>query len=224
MKPRHTLRLSDIEYAVSFVKNYAKDNAILLPGRIPGYKRDDVVLLPSSTTKTATAVWNLYRTAAENVPDVKSVRFFSFSTFWKQLLPHILVCKQMSDLCWICQQNSKRIMRAHNRPEEEKSEGCTLYVTIILSTLSSYLRHTNHTAACTYTPSSFSHTPSLPFPPPSISLPFPPSLSLQVLQKAEEHLLLVTQERSSYRGAVEESKRQARATFKAPDGSLHHLL
>ena len=40
------------------------------------------------------------------------------------------------------------------------------------------------------------------------------------MQKAEEHLLLVTQERSSYRTAVEESKRQARATFKAPDGSF----
>ena len=56
--------------------------------------RDDVVLLPSSTTKTA--VWTLYQAAAGNTPDVKPV---GYSSFWKQL-PHILVCKMMSDLCW----------------------------------------------------------------------------------------------------------------------------
>ena len=27
----------------------------------------------------------------------------------------------MSDLCWVCQQNSTAIMRAANQPEEEKS-------------------------------------------------------------------------------------------------------
>jgi len=33
---------------VKFLENYA---AILLPGRIPGYKRDDLKLLPSSKAK-----------------------------------------------------------------------------------------------------------------------------------------------------------------------------
>ena len=33
-------------------------------------------------------------------------------SLWKQLLPQILVCKPMSDLCWTCHQNSTRIMRA----------------------------------------------------------------------------------------------------------------
>ena len=35
-----------------FIKNYAELHAILLPGRIPGYKRDDMKLLPSSEIKT----------------------------------------------------------------------------------------------------------------------------------------------------------------------------
>ena len=123
IKPHHALHLSDIEYVVSFVRNYAEDNAILLPGRIPGYKRDDVVLLPSYTAKAA--VWiNLYHAAAVITPDVKAVRYSSFCSLWKQLLPTIRVCKPMSDLCWTCQQNNTRIMRAHNRPEEEKSEVC----------------------------------------------------------------------------------------------------
>ena len=67
------------------------------------------------------------------------------------------------------------------------------------------------------------HTHTYPLSSLSLSLSLSLSVSVsvsKVLQKAEEHLLLVTQERSSYRGAVEESKRQARAAFKAPDGSF----
>ena len=41
------------------VKNYSDDNAILLPGRIPGYKSSNVQLLPSNTTKIA--VWSAYQ-------------------------------------------------------------------------------------------------------------------------------------------------------------------
>ena len=104
VKPKHALRLPDIQYIVSFIRNYAEDNATLLPGRIPGYQRDDLVLLPSSTTKKA--VWSLYHTAAENAPDVKAVEYSSFCSLRNQLLPQILVCKSMSDLSWTCQQNS----------------------------------------------------------------------------------------------------------------------
>ena len=102
VKLRHTLCLADIEYVVAFIRNYAEDNAILLPGWIPGYKRDDIILLPSSTTKAV--MWNLYLTAAESAPDVKVVGYSSFCSLWKQLPPpphpHIFVYKPMSDLCW----------------------------------------------------------------------------------------------------------------------------
>ena len=33
------------------IKNYTEENAILLPGRIPRHKRDDIKLLPSSRSK-----------------------------------------------------------------------------------------------------------------------------------------------------------------------------
>lgn len=49
--PYNTLTLFDSQNAVKFIRSYAQSNAILLPGRIPGYKRDDLQLLPSSTTK-----------------------------------------------------------------------------------------------------------------------------------------------------------------------------
>ena len=40
--PHNTTKLSDIKSVVRFILQYAKDHAILLPGRIPGYKRDDL--------------------------------------------------------------------------------------------------------------------------------------------------------------------------------------
>lgn len=48
---------------VKFIVSYAEDNAILLPGRIPGYKRDDVQLLPSNTTKHVRINVHHYRTS-----------------------------------------------------------------------------------------------------------------------------------------------------------------
>ena len=37
-------------------------------------------------------------------------------------MPKVRVMKPMSDLCHVCQQNSRAIMRSANMPEEEKSE------------------------------------------------------------------------------------------------------
>ena len=42
-----------------FLRHYAEDNAILLQGRIPGYKNCNMQLLPLSTTKTG--VWPNYQ-------------------------------------------------------------------------------------------------------------------------------------------------------------------
>ena len=49
--PKHALSFTTIEYVVKFLVNHAENNAILLPGRIPGYKETDIKLLPSSTSK-----------------------------------------------------------------------------------------------------------------------------------------------------------------------------
>ena len=117
--PHNTTKLSDIKNVVRFILQYAEDNAILLPGRIPGYKRDDLQLLPSSTTKRE--VWETYHHSALATPDVKAVCYSLFCDLWKQLTPQVVVTRPMSDLCWICQKNSNLIMRAHNRPVEEKT-------------------------------------------------------------------------------------------------------
>ena len=53
--PANTVSFADTQRVVEFLYTYAEANPILLPGRIPGYKRTDIQLLPSSTT--ARLVW-----------------------------------------------------------------------------------------------------------------------------------------------------------------------
>ena len=82
---------------------------MLLPGRVPGCKDSDVKLLPSSTTTHA--ICELYlQTAATNL--MRPVAHATFTQLWRQLLPFVVVIKPMSDLCWVCQQNSTAIMRS----------------------------------------------------------------------------------------------------------------
>lgn len=47
-----------------FLTNYVEENAIVLPGRIPGFKSDEVKVLPSSETKMS--VWRAYTFGSPN--------------------------------------------------------------------------------------------------------------------------------------------------------------
>ena len=49
--PPNAISFTDTQRVVEFLHSYSEANAILLPGRIPGYKQTDDQLLPSSTTK-----------------------------------------------------------------------------------------------------------------------------------------------------------------------------
>ena len=96
-------------------------NAMVLPGHVPGYKSSDIQLLPSSTTKHQ--VWELYQQAA-SAQSMRLVCYATSTSLWRQLLPHVVVMKPMSDLCWMCQKNSTAITRSANRPEDEKTLVC----------------------------------------------------------------------------------------------------
>ena len=51
IRPLNTLSWVIVMNTVKFICNYAEQNAILLPGRIPSHKRDGIKLLPSSDSK-----------------------------------------------------------------------------------------------------------------------------------------------------------------------------
>ena len=115
----NALVLEEVKSIITFVMHYVETNAILLPGRIPGYKRDDIKLLPSSCTKRA--VWLLYKESATSLT-LRSVAFTTFCKVWRNFMGDVVVCKPMTDLCETCQRNSAAIVRSFNKSEEGKSE------------------------------------------------------------------------------------------------------
>ncbi len=115
---------------ITFVLNYAAQNALVLPGRVPGFRKTDIRLLPSSTSKRS--VWKLYKGQMdkgqmEAVRDI-AMGYSTFCKLWRQLLPYLVVTKPMTDLCWTCQQNSTALSRAVNTPLAEKSATLTAYM------------------------------------------------------------------------------------------------
>ena len=117
--PAHALSLSATEFVIRFVMNYAEQHALLLPGRVPGYSRSDIRLLPSSVSKRG--IWKVYQTVAVE-GSIRAVAYSTFTLLWRSLLPSIILMKPMTDLCWQCQQASAAIQRSANLSEEEKSE------------------------------------------------------------------------------------------------------
>ena len=49
----------DTERAVQFLQNFAEDRGLVLPGRVPGFRRTDVKILPSLQSKAL--IWEHYR-------------------------------------------------------------------------------------------------------------------------------------------------------------------
>ena len=66
-------------------------------------------------------VWVQYKLSSDEA-GLRVVAYNTFCTLWRKLVPFITVMKPMTDLCWVCQQNSSAIMRSANTPEEHKSE------------------------------------------------------------------------------------------------------
>ena len=117
--PSNTLPQLVTENVHNFLANYVEENAIVLPGRIPGFKSDEVKVLPSSETKMS--VWRAYTSTCE-ASGVQAVSYSKFAELWQQFHPHVVVSKPMTDLCLTCQQNTTKLLRAANLSELEKSD------------------------------------------------------------------------------------------------------
>ena len=115
--PHHGFTTHDLKRVVNFLINYAEEHAILLPGRIPGYKRTDLQLLPTQTTKKE--VWECYIKASAALT-FRLAGYQSFCDIWRKYVPHIIITKPKSDLCWTCQQNSFDITASANKADDEK--------------------------------------------------------------------------------------------------------
>ena len=113
---------NEVLHATNFVISYAEANGVVLPGRIPGYKRSDLQLLPSSMTKRR--VWLLYRKEAE-AASVRAVGHSTFLALWQKFLPQVVITRPLTDLCAVCHRNSSLLVQHSNCSEEEKSRVST---------------------------------------------------------------------------------------------------
>jgi len=117
--PSNTLPTTVVEDVKLFLTNYVEENAISLPGRIPGYKSDDIKLLSASETKMS--VWRNF-VAVCTASEKQAVSYSKFKDLWEQFHPNVVVAKPMTDLCVTCQQNTSKLVRSANLPDGEKSE------------------------------------------------------------------------------------------------------
>lgn len=117
--PSSALSAESIERVVKFITNVAEEQALLFPGRVPGFKRMDVKLLRSSLTKHK--MWKIYQDACITASQV-AVGYSKFCGLWRQLCPFIVIMRPASDLCWTCQKNSNQIHKSANLPEFPKAE------------------------------------------------------------------------------------------------------
>ena len=116
--PSDCLRTLSLRKKV-FLTNYVEENAISLPGRIPGYKDEDIKLLSCHETKMG--VWRVFETACK-AAGKQAVCYSKFAELWEQFHPNVVVAKPMSDLCETCQQNTTKLLRAANLPDLENSD------------------------------------------------------------------------------------------------------
>ena len=117
--PHHAFTTQELQQITRFISNYAESNAILLPGRIPGYKRCDLQLLPTQCTKRS--IWDSYVKACATLT-FRMASYRSFCRIWQRYKPHVVITTPKSDLCWTCQRNSNAITMSANTSEVEKME------------------------------------------------------------------------------------------------------
>ena len=120
-QPANAFSLEDTKRIVTFIVNYAERQAVSLPGRIPGFKRDDILVLPCSQKKKE--VWQLYHHSLSELPEQPRIASYSlFCQTWNKLLPHIVISKPLTDLCAECHQNSRFISSAYTCSDQEKQK------------------------------------------------------------------------------------------------------
>ena len=117
--PSSAFSSETIEQVLKFILNIAEEQALLLPGCVPGFKRIDVRLLPSVLTKHS--LWKSYCKISTS-QGKNHVGYSKFCDLWSQLCPSVLIMQPAMDLCWTCQKNNNLIQKTANLLEAEKVE------------------------------------------------------------------------------------------------------
>lgn len=105
---KNALDYNDRERIRNFLCKYATDNALPLPGRLPNFKKANVLLLPSD--KTTADIHKMYEDVARDMK-YRSISLRTFQRTRHDLCPRIVLAKPCTDLCQKCQDFAERISR-----------------------------------------------------------------------------------------------------------------
>ena len=117
--PSNTLKMEDNTFDAHFLLNYIETHGMHLPGRVPGYWRADLKLLPTNCTKRR--VYDDYCTTIA-VTNHRTVSLVTFHRLWREIVPFIVTMRPATDLCWFCQKYQQKISEAANKSDEEKAK------------------------------------------------------------------------------------------------------
>jgi len=95
--PHNTTPFDAKTHVKDFIITYAEDHALPLPGRIPGYRDESILLISSAESKRN--VWEFYKESCES-SDLKAVGYSLFVELWQTLVPWVVIAKPSTDLCW----------------------------------------------------------------------------------------------------------------------------
>ena len=122
-------------------------------------------------------MWECYKTSCE-VAGIRYAQLTTFRKYWQQLVPHIIITKPRSDLCWMCQTQSTLIAKTKNSLQEKSQ--------VLFSVLQTW-----NTVHVVYSWINLWHTFLF--------------IISQLVKQAENHLKLVEKERAIYCKACEKS-------------------
>ncbi|XP_051153734.1 uncharacterized protein LOC127277001 [Leptopilina boulardi] len=106
--------------AVTFIKKFCAQNALILPGRLPAYRLNtDLNILPCSMSKSY--IFDLYKKAAEET-DIEIVGKSTWYDLWNTFCANIVIQKPKTDLCNVCQKQTISLEKMQGLTEEEKRE------------------------------------------------------------------------------------------------------
>ncbi|XP_062610795.1 uncharacterized protein LOC134272593 [Saccostrea cucullata] len=122
--PHNSLSVTDRDRIKTFITKYASDHALPLPGRLPNYKSEKVLLLPSDTTTAD--IHAKYEILAEEM-NFRRIHLRTFQRTWHELCPFITIMNPCTDLCQLCQNFSHQLSTVSNMNDEEKEEILSTY-------------------------------------------------------------------------------------------------
>ena len=115
--PSNAIPFEEKTHITTFIESYARDNALPLPGRVPGHRDETHLVISSSETKKD--IGELY-CSVSNEAKIQPVGYSLFVELWNTLLPWIVIASPSSDLCWTCQKFRETLAASPNLLDNEK--------------------------------------------------------------------------------------------------------